>query len=166
MVLSTLNLFEGKYDDLISDPNINDDKDLEEYIMKNIGQAFTDLIKDKLDLVYPVKATLRRDYINFEGKSFSGDELGFMKYGFKNVWINTFSGGKMPKGKKDGDTYVFHNYIWFTIHYSYEHGTSWTGTEGSNGCSLYFPKETSHNIFYSIIDKKFYTNSEAIKLNV
>ena len=157
-------LLEGALDEETTDPNITDEKTLYDYVMNNIGQAFSDLLKEKINLTYPVKAVDQRGYIKFDGRELSEDEIGLFKYGMKNVWIGVANTSKIPKGKMKDDVFTFERSLWFTLHYTYEHGAPWRNAGGSNGCALYLPKEDSSDIWYDITGKKFYTYSEASKV--
>jgi hypothetical protein len=145
-------------------PTITEEQ-LKKDIMQNIAYAFNKLLKEAGLSYNKVTAVESGGRIRFDSKPLTGNDLGIMKYGFKEVYINTFSGGSMPKFQKGTDekAILFTPYIWFTINYSYKHGSESTSSTGSNGCSLYLPGETSDSIYYDIVNYKFLTASEAAK---
>ena len=145
-------------------PTITEEQ-LKKDIVGNIGNAFNKLLKDAGIKYNPVTAIESGGRIRFESKPLTGNDLGVMKFGFKEVYINTFSGGSMPKIQKGAadENLMFTPYIWFTINYSYKHGSEGTNSTGSNGCSLYLPGETSDSIYYDIGSYKFLTASQAAK---
>lgn len=82
-----------------------------------------------------------------------------MQYGFKEVYINIFSGGNYPQvNKAAGENFEFSPYIWATLNYSYQHTLG-----GSNGCGLLFPGEQGDSIYYDVVAGKWLTNTEAGK---
>jgi hypothetical protein len=145
-------------------PSITEDQ-LKKDILGNIGNAFNKLLKDAGIKYNPVTAIESGGRIRFESKPLTGNDLGVMKFGFKEVYINTFSGGSMPKIQKGAadEKLMFTPYIWFTINYSYKHGSADTNATGSNGCSLFLPGENSDSIYYDIGSYKFLTASQAAK---
>ena len=145
-------------------PTITEEQ-LKKDIMQNIAYAFNKLLKEAGLSYNKVTAVESGGRIRFDSKPLTGNDLGIMKYGFKEVYINTFSGGSMPKFQKGTDekAILFTPYIWFTINYSYKHGSESTSSTGSNGCSLYLPGETSDSIYYDIVNYKFLTASVAAK---
>ena len=164
-------IYETEFQELLaSDPDIKDQKDLEKNILDNIGDAFSALLKEKINFNYPTTGEYEKGggrlFIRVKGKPITGDKLGVFKYGIKELYINFFSGGEVPEGLKpieDDDKFEFKRFIWTTVNYKYVHGAEHTSGMGSNGCDLFFPGETNNSIWYDIIEKKFLTTSEAIK---
>lgn len=153
-------MHEASNQDLVDCPaEIKSQKDLESYILDNIGQAFTQLLKSKLKINYPVTAELNRGYIDFNSEPLPDAMLGIMKYGIAKLWIGNFSGNKMPQFVNGQCP----RYIWTTLHFAYEHGSNGKVMGGSNACSIYLPGENSDSIYYDILEKKYYTQSEAQK---
>lgn len=148
----------------ITDSNITDEATLKADILKNIGPAFNQMLKNAGIKYNPVTASESRGRIQFESKPLTGDALGIFKYGIRECWIGLFSGGNMPQIQKDTEKFSFKPYIWATLNYSYKHGAQGANySSGSNGCSLYLPGEDSDSIYYDIVGKKFLTNSQAMK---
>jgi len=148
----------------VSDPKFTDETTLIADILKNVGPALNDLLKSNGIDYNPITAKENRNRIELDSNPLTGKDLGIMQYGFKNVWITSFGGGSLPQiNKAAGDTFEFSPYVWFNLHYSYEHGAAWMNSQGSNGCSLYLPNERTSNIYYDIIGGKFLTGSEAEK---
>lgn len=145
-------------------PSITEEQ-LKKDIIGNIGNAFNKLLKDAGIKYNPVTAIESGGRIRFESKPLTGNDLGVMKYGFKEVYISIFNGGSMPKIQKSAakENLLFTPYIWCTLNYRYTHGSPDTSSQGSNGCSLYLPGETSDSIYYDIGSYKFLTQSEAAK---
>lgn len=157
--------FLNESDVFISDDKFTDETSLKADILKNIGPAFNKLLKDNGISYNPVTAKeARGNRVEFESKPLTGKDLGIMMYGLKEVYITSFGGGSFPKINKSADEKIeFSPYIWFNLHYSYQHGAPWTDATGSNGCSLYLPNEKSSNIFYDIVGGVFLTASQAGK---
>lgn len=158
---STNPLNEGEI--YISDDKFADVAALKADILKNVGPALNKLLKDNGISYNPITAKEGRgNRVDFDSKPLSGKDLGVMQYGFKEVWINSFGGGSFPQiNKAAGEKLEFSPYIWFNLHYSYEHGAAWMNSRGSNGCSLYFPGETRSDIYYDIVGGVFLKSSEA-----
>ena len=137
----------------VSNENFKDETELVADILKNITPAFNKMLKDaKID--YKIDTTVfNRSRFEFEGKPLTGTALGIMKYGFKEVWINSFGGGQIQYQKGDGFRYT--PVIWFNLHYSYTHGSESTSSQGSNGCSFYLPGEQRNDVWYDIDNKVF-----------
>lgn len=143
----------------VSDPKFKDETALKADILKNAGPAINNLLARQGVKYNPITAKENRGRIEFVSKPMTGKDLGFMQYGFTEVWLNTFGGGNFPQiNKASGENFEFSPYIWFNLHYDYKHVGG-----GSNGCELRFPGERSSNIFYDVIDGKFLTSSEAEK---
>ena len=146
----------------VSDPKFKDETTLKADILKNVGPAINDLLARQGVKYHPITAKENRGRIEFDSKPMTGNDLGFMQYGFTEVWLNTFGGGNFPQIQKataeDGSDFEFSPYIWFNLHYDYKHVGG-----GSNGCELRFSGERSSNIFYDVIAGKFLTDSEAEK---
>lgn len=145
----------------ITDDKFKDVAALKADIAKNLAPAFNKLLKDN-GINFPtvtVKETSSR--YEFESKPVTGKDLGIMQYGFKEVYINSFGGGALPKVGKDADSFTFFPYIWFNLHYSYTHGSADVPSQGSNGCSLFLPGERQSNVYYDIVEGKFLKQSEA-----
>jgi len=149
----------------ISDDKFADELALKADILKNVGPAFNKLLKDNGISYNPVTAKEGRgNRVEFESKPLTGKDLGIMMYGLKEVYIDSFGGGSLPKiNKAAGEKLEFSPYIWFNLHYSYRHGAPWTDSTGSNGCSLYLPNERRSDIFYDIVGGVFLKSSEADK---
>jgi hypothetical protein len=149
----------------VADAKFKDEAALKADIAKNIAPAFNKLLKDNGINFPPVTVKESRGRYEFESKPATGKDLGIMQYGFKEVYINSFGGGSLPKiskaTKEDSSDFQFTPLIWFNLHYSYIHGSADTSSQGSNGCSLYLPGEDSSNIFYDIVKGKFLKQSEA-----
>ena len=143
----------------ISDPKFKDEASLKADILKKVGPALNDLLSRQGVKYNPLTATDRRGVIAFESKPMTGKDLGFMQYGFKEVYIDIFSGGGFPQiNKATGENFEFSPYIWATLHYSYKHTLG-----GSNGCSLIFTGEDSDSIFYDVVDGRWLTQREAAR---
>jgi len=142
----------------ISDPKFKDEASLRADILKNAGPALNDLLSRQGIKYNPLSAADRRgERISFESKPMTGKDLGFMQYGFKEVYINIFSGGNYPQiNKAAGESFEFKPFIWATLNYSYQHTLG-----GSNGCGLVFPGEQGDSIYYDVVAGKWLTNSEA-----
>jgi len=148
----------------IANDKFTDEATLKADISAKIGPAFDKLLKDN-GITYPsVTVSENRGRYEFDSKPVTGKDLGIMQYGFKEVYINSFGGGSLPKISKDADGFEFEPLIWFNLHYSYVHGSADTSSQGSNGCSLYLPGEKSSNIWYDIVNGVFLKGSEADKL--
>jgi hypothetical protein len=149
----------------VSNDKFKDEATLKADILKNVGPAFTKLLKDNGISYGPVTAKEGRgNRIEFDSKPITGKDLGIMMYGFKEVYINSFGGGSFPKiNKAAGESFEFFPYIWFNLHYDYKHGAPWTNSQGSNGCALFLPNEQTSNIFYDVINGVFLKASEAEK---
>lgn len=156
-------LSEGK-EIYVSDAKFKDEAALKADIAKNLAPAFNKLLKDNGIDSPPVTVEENRSRYEFDSKPIMGEALGIMKYGFKEVYINSFGGGAVPQINKDADGFEFTPYIWFNLHYSYTHGSADTTSQGSNGCSLYLPGEKQSNIFYDIVNGVFLKSSEASKI--
>ena len=148
----------------ITDDRFKDEKTLFADILKNMGPAINKLLKDKGITYNPISVTENRGRYQFDSKPITGDALGIMKYGFKEVWIDTFGGGTVPRVNNSEAGLEFPPHIWFNLHYSYEHGSADTSATGSNGCALYLPGEKRADIFYDIVKGVFLTSSQAGKL--
>ena len=148
----------------ITDDRFKDEKTLFADILKNMGPAINKLLKDKGITYNPITVTENRGRYQFDSKPITGDALGIMKYGFKEVWIDTFGGGTVPRVNNSEAGLEFPPRIWFNLHYSYEHGSADTSATGSNGCALYLPGEKRADIFYDIVKGVFLTSSQAGKL--
>jgi hypothetical protein len=152
-------------DVFISDDKFKDEAGLKADIMKNIGPAINKLLKDNGISYNTISAKeARGNRIEFESKPLKDKELGIMMYGFKEVYIDTFGGGSLPKINQTADGKLeFTPYIWFNLHYSYTHGAPWINSQGSNGCPLYLPNESRSDVFYDIVGGVFVKGSEAGK---
>jgi hypothetical protein len=151
----------------VSDKRIKDEKDLFDYIEKHLAKAFNTLLSDNGIDYNPVTAKMNvaKRRVELDSKPLMGKDLGIMKYGFYEVWINSFGGGQLPQFRhNENGEFEFHPYIWFNIHYSYHHGSPDIGSQGSNGCSLYLPGERTSNAYYVVLDEKFYKDSEARRM--
>jgi hypothetical protein len=148
----------------ITDDRFKDEKTLFADILKNMGPAINKLLKDKGINYNPITVTENRGRYQFDSKPITGDALGIMKYGFKDVYIDTFGGGAVPRVNKTEAGIEFPPHIWFNLHYSYDHGSADVPAQGSNGCALYLPGEKQANIFYDIVNGVFLTSSQAAKL--
>lgn len=145
----------------VSNENFKDETSLVADIIKNMPGAFNKMLKDaKID--YSIDSTVfNRNCFELKGKPLTGDTLGIMKYGFKEVFIDSFGGGQIQVQK--GEEFQYTPLIWFNIHYSYTHGSADTSSQGSNGCSLYLPGEKSSNVYYDIDNRVFLKYSESEK---
>jgi len=152
----------------VSDAKFKDEAALKADIMKNMGPAINKLLKDNGITYGPItvaEGSGRNARYEFESKPIMGEDLGIMKYGFKEVYIDTFGGGSIPHINKDADGFEFSPYIWFELHYSYTHGSADTTSQGSNGCSLYLPGEKRSDIYYDIVNGVFLKSAEFLKIN-
>jgi hypothetical protein len=147
----------------ITDDRFKDEKTLFADILKNMGPAINKLLKDKGINYNPITVSENRGRYQFDSKPVMGDALGIMKYGFKEVYIDTFGGGAVPRVNMTEAGMEFPPYIWFNLHYSYEHGSADTSATGSNGCAFYLPGERQSNIYYDIVKGEFYGSKEAEK---
>ena len=146
----------------ISNPKFKDEASLKADILKNVGPALNNLLARNGVKYNPISAKEGRGRIELDSNPITGKDLGIMQYGFKSVWINSFGGGSFPQiNKAAGEAFEFSPYIWFNLHYSYEHGAAWMNSQGSNGCSLYLPNERTSNIYYDVIEGRFLLESEA-----
>ena len=143
----------------IKHPEFTSVKDITSHITAKAGKAWSDFIAKHLGIKVNAKATIgRRDYVSLESAPLPTKDYGVFQYGMKSVSIDTFSGGEINwqnVGNQE-DSFEFHGYIWFTIHYSYTHVAG-----GSNGCSLYLPGEDNHNVWYDIVNNQFLSSNEA-----
>jgi hypothetical protein len=144
----------------ISDPKFKDVETLKADILKNAGPALNDLLSRQGIKYNPLTAADRRgSRITFESKPLTGNDLGVMQYGFKEVYINIFNGGDYPQiNKAAGENFEFSPYIWATLNYMYQHVLG-----GSNGCGLVFPGEDRDSIYYDVVGGKWLTAKEAAK---
>jgi len=152
----------------VSDAKFKDEAGLRADIADNIAPAFNRLLsKNGIDFP-PVTIEENRGSYKIESKPVTGKALGIMQYGFKEVYIDSFGGGSLPKIQKataeDGSDFEFTPIIWFNLHYSYNHGSADTSSQGSNGCALFLPGERSANIWYDIVNGEFLKDSERQKL--
>lgn len=148
----------------VSDPKFKDEASLKADILKKVGPAFNDLLARQGIKYNAVTGKDSRNRIELDSKPITGKDLGIMQYGFKEVWINSFGGGSYPQiNKAAGEAFEFSPYVWFNVHYSYTHGAEHINSQGSNGCSLFFPGEQSSNVYYDVIAGRFLTASEAEK---
>jgi len=153
--------FLNESEQMVSDSTITSQSELEASILKNWGQAFSDLVNKKIGIQLNISDVKNsRGYIDMTIKPINRHEYGIFQYGMNSVTIDNFSGRKMPMGKEENGVFTFPAYIWTTVHFAYNHGTP-NMDQGSNGCSLYFPGSTSDSIYYDIVEKKFYTDKEA-----
>jgi len=145
----------------VSNENFKDETSLVADIIKNMPVAFNKMLKDaKID--YSIDSVVfNSNRFELKGKPLTGDALGIMKYGIKEVWINSFGGGQIQVQK--GEEFQYTPVIWFNLHYSYTHGSADTSSQGSNGCSLYLPGEKSSNVYYDIDNRVFLKYSESEK---
>jgi hypothetical protein len=143
----------------VSDDKFKDEASLKADILKNAGPALNDLLSRQGIKYNPLTAKDKGRRIDFDSKPFTGKELGFMQYGFAEVYIGIFSGGSFPEiNKAASEKFEFAPYIWATLNYSYKHTNG-----GSNGCSLIFSGEQRDDIYYDVIAGKWLTSSEAAK---
>ena len=142
----------------ISDPKFKDEASLKADILKKAGPALNDLLARQGVKYNPLTAKERGgNRISFDSKPMTGKDLGFMQYGFSEVYINIFSGGKFPEiNKAAGENFEFEPYIWATLDYVYKHTNG-----GSNGCNLIFDGEDTNSIYYDIVGGKWLTQKEA-----
>jgi hypothetical protein len=146
----------------VSNPKFKDEASLKADILKNVGPALDNLLARNGVKYNAITAKEGRGRIELDSKPITGKDLGIMQYGFKSVWINSFGGGSFPQiNKAAGEAFEFSPYIWFNLHYSYEHGAAWMNSTGSNGCSLYLPSERTSNVYYDVIEGRFLLESEA-----
>jgi hypothetical protein len=154
----------------ISNEKFTDEASLKADILKNIAPAFNKLLKDNGISYNPVTVSENSGRgggrYEFDSKPLTGKDLGIMQFGIKELYIDSFGGGSVPKVNKSADSFEFTPYIWFNLHYSYKHGAPWTDSQGSNGCSLYLPGEKRSDIFYDIVNGVFLKTSEAEKLRI
>jgi hypothetical protein len=146
----------------VSNDKFKDEATLKADILKNAGPALNDLLSRQGIKYNPITAKDSGKRISFDSKPVTGKDLGFMQYGFSEVYITIFSGGSFPqiqKGSVDpGIDFKFFPYIWATLNYSYKHTNG-----GSNGCALIFSGERRDDIYYDVIDGRWLTASEAEK---
>ena len=148
----------------VSNEKFKDEASLKADILKNVGPALNNLLARQGVKYNSITAKENRGRIEFDSKPITGKDLGIMMYGFKEVWIDSFGGGSLPQiNKAAGENFEFSPYIWFNLHYSYTHGAPWIDSQGSNGCSLYFPGERRSDIYYDVIEGRFLTGTEAEK---
>lgn len=145
----------------VSSDDFADETSLVADVIKNITPAFNKLLKDS-GIDYKIDSTqFNRNRFEFSSKPMVGDKLGIFKYGFKEVWIDSFGGGGIQIQK--GEEFKYTPLIWFNLHYTYSHGSADTSSQGSNGCSLFLPGQTSSNVYYDIDNKVFLKYSESEK---
>jgi len=151
-------------DVFIANDKFKDEAALKADIAKNMAPAFNKLLKDN-GITFPaITVEENRGRYEFDSKPLTGKDLGIMQWGIKELYINSFGGGSLPKISKDADGFEFSPLIWFNLHYSYTHGSADINSQGSNGCSLYLPGERTSNIWYDIVNGVFLKDSEAQKL--
>ena len=147
----------------IANDKFKDEAALKADIADNIAPAFNRLLsKNGIDFP-PVTIKENRGSYQIESKPITGKALGIMQYGFKEVYIDSFGGGSLPKISKDAAGFEFTPIIWFNLHYSYNHGSADTSSQGSNGCALFLPGEKTSNIWYDIVNGEFLKDSERQK---
>jgi hypothetical protein len=148
-------------DVFIANEKFKDEAALKADIAKNLAPAFNKLLKDNGINIPPATVKETSSRYEFESKPVTGKDLGIMQYGFKEVRIDSFGGGQLPKMGKDSDSFTFSPYIGFNLHYSYTHGSADVPSQGSNGCALFLPGERQSYVFYDIVEAKFLKHSEA-----
>lgn len=144
----------------VSDERFKDETMLKADILKNAGPALNNLLARQGIKYNPLNASDKGGFrISFESKPITGKDLGFMQYGFKEVYINIFSGGNYPQvNKAAGENFEFSPWIWATLNYSYQHING-----GTNGCGLVFPGERGDSIYYDVVEGQWLTQTEAAK---
>ena len=147
----------------IANDKFKDEAALRADIADNIAPAFNRLLSKNGIVFPPVTIKENRGSYQIESKPVTGKDLGIMQYGFKEVYIDSFGGGALPKISKDADGFEFTPIIWFNLHYSYNHGSADTSSQGSNGCALFLPGERTSNIWYDIVNGEFLKDSERQK---
>jgi len=150
-------------DVFIANDKFKDAAALKADIAKNMAPAFNKLLKDNGINFPTVTVNETSSRYEFISKPVTGKDLGIMQWGIKELYINSFGGGALPKIGKDADSFTFSPLIWFNLHYSYTHGSVNVPSQGSNGCSLFLPGESQSNVFYDIVEGKFLKQSEAYK---
>jgi hypothetical protein len=137
----------------VSNENFKDETSLVADIIKNMPGAFNKMLKDaKID--YSIDSVVfNSNRFELKGKPLTGDALGIMKWGIKEVWINSFGGGQIQVQK--GEEFQYTPVIWFSLHYSYTHGSESISSQGSNGCALFLPGEQRNDVWYDIDNKEF-----------
>ena len=141
----------------IKHPDFTSIKDITSHITAKAGKAWSEFIAKHLGVKVNAKATIgRRDYVSLESAPLPNKDYGVFQYGMKSVTIDSFAGGQINSQEDKENSFEFHGYIWFTIHFSYEHVDG-----GTNGCKLYVPGETSDSVWYDIVNNQFLTSNEA-----
>jgi hypothetical protein len=150
----------------VSDPKFTDEASLKADILKNAAPALERLLKKK-GVNWPggfkIVETQARNGTRLElvSSEVTGTALGIMQWGFDKLYLNFFSGGKMPRVKNDGGAFTFEPYIWTTLNYSYT-----VKSGGSNGTSLLLPGEKRNDLWYDVLNGEWLTTSAASKLGI
>jgi len=152
----------------VSDAKFKDEATLKADILAKAGPAFIAFLKAK-GVDWPTAITIEEsgNRLTLTTKPVVGKDLGVMQYGFKEVYLEFFGGGTLPKIQKataeDGSDFQFEPCIWCRLHYAYKHGSADTFSQGSNGCNLYLPGTDNSDIWYDIANGVWLDRKEAQK---
>jgi len=147
----------------VSDDKFKDEATLKADILENAGPALATFLKDK-GVDWPTDFAIEDagNRIKLVSKPVTGDALGIMQYGFKEVYLSFFGGGSFPKISKataeDGSDFEFEPCIWTNLNYSYTHTSG-----GSNGTNFILPGSSDSNIWYDVVNAKWLDRKEAQK---
>jgi hypothetical protein len=133
----------------VSDDRFKDEATLKADILKNAGPALEKFLKDNgIDWPGGFVVEDAGNRIKLVSKPVTGDDLGIMQYGFKEVYLSFFGGGNFPqinKAAKEG--LEFEPSIWTNLNYSYKHTSG-----GTNGTNFIIPGSNDSNIWYDIVN--------------
>lgn len=149
----------------ITDPLINDSKDLLYYITENVQKAWNEFSKaHKIEPKGIIEVSERsndKKYLDLHGLPITGADLGVFKHALKQANLIFFSGREI-KYTREEKTFMFQPRIWTTLVIAYE-----SIDRGTNGVDYVIENRpnggTSSSCNYHILDKKWYTDSEWFK---
>lgn len=143
----------------VANEKFTDEATLKADILKNAGPALTKFLNDK-GVKWPGALTIedKGNRIALSSKPVTGNDLGLMQYGFKEVYITFFGGGSFPKVNKSSESFEFEPSIWTNLNYSYVHTSG-----GSNGTNFILPGSDDSNIWYDVINGVWLDRKEAQK---
>jgi hypothetical protein len=149
--------------DSISVKGIDNQEDLEKYVVTNLPNAIEKLFNDELKMKYSFEAKIIKGrtgtHVRITGEEIKPKDMGLFNLAISKASINSFSMGDIPKGKlNDDNEFEFASFIWFTLSISIN-----LNGGGSNGLGIVFPGESDGSLYYSIKDNKVYTDKEASK---
>ena len=149
----------------ITTPSIDSKEGLITTIELDIQEAWdefrkTHKIEYKGDIVIN-EGRNNKTYIELEGEKITGKDLGVFKHGLQFAHLYFFGGGEI-RSVEIGDKFYFSPVVGVGLSIRYE-----VLDRGSNGVSYMVDRDKNGHydnwIFYSILDRKWYTRSEWIK---